>query len=306
MKVAALLILAADAAASEATCNSEGTAAEQAACCALTEKAPTQARACNHGAAPHNSSARPRWHPAQFCRAQIPLPRRLAHGSARPRSRPRRRSPARPQPKYLKFCQDYNQLACCIPGHDLENQIQFENLIEGLGPGCKNPMIYPPIRYFYCLGCDPKQPKYTDDVTMQVKVCPAFISKLWDDYRPQFLECGVMQPNPCPWEGLADAGVTGWGEDGFDPYACGDDLIIPPVDDCCNGADGGIKAPDGNWGGFLNKFKPPGMDDYTFVQAAEGEECWQPPFMRSPASRPTGLVTGVAVMLVGVALRRAL
>ena len=53
MKIAALalLILAADAAAaSEATCNSEGTAAEQAACCALTEKAPTQARAARRAA----------------------------------------------------------------------------------------------------------------------------------------------------------------------------------------------------------------------------------------------------------------
>jgi hypothetical protein len=30
------------------------------------------------------------------------------------------------KPRYLKFCQDYNDKACCIPGHDLEDQIQFE------------------------------------------------------------------------------------------------------------------------------------------------------------------------------------
>merc|ERR1712110_593079 len=68
------------------------------------------------------------------------------------------------KPRYLKFCQDYNDKACCIPGHDLEDQIQFEFLIEGLGPGCKNPMMYPNIRYFYCLGCVPDQPKYTTQI----------------------------------------------------------------------------------------------------------------------------------------------
>merc|ERR1719198_2881194 len=67
--------------------------------------------------------------------------------------------------RYLKFCQDYNAVACCIPGHDLENQVQFENLIDGLGPGCKNPMMYPELRYFYCLGCDPHQPLYTKNGT---------------------------------------------------------------------------------------------------------------------------------------------
>ena len=288
MKVAALLILvlAADAAAaSEATCNSEGTAAEQAACCALTEKAPTQARAarraCNHGAAPHNSSARPRWHPAQFCRAQIPLPRRLAHGSARPRSRPRRRSPARPQPKYLKFCQDYNQLACCIPGHDLENQIQFENLIEGLGPGCKNPMMYPSIRFFYCLGCDPLQPKYTQDG--KVRVCSSFLDRIWEKNGTIYDQCGVMKPNDCP-DDMQD----------FDPYTCGDDLQIPS-----NAfKEGPGKASPAVQ--FINFYKPPGMDDYDFIDGGD-TDCWEP-MGNSAASLAASL--GASLLLVGGALAR--
>merc|ERR1719313_3325949 len=86
--------------------------------------------------------------------------------------------------RYLKFCQDYNSKACCIPGHDLENQVQFENLIDGLGPGCKNPMMYPEVRYFYCLGCDPDQPQYTDAPTVpngsqQIRICKSFLDKLW-------------------------------------------------------------------------------------------------------------------------------
>ena len=56
----------------------------------------------------------------------------------------------RPQARYLKFCQDYNTLSCCVPGHDLEDQVQFENLISGLGPGRKNPMMYPEVGYPAC------------------------------------------------------------------------------------------------------------------------------------------------------------
>jgi len=80
--------------------------------------------------------------------------------------------------RYLKFCQDYNAEACCIPGHDLENQVQFENLIDGLGPGCKNPMMYPELRYFYCLGCDPDQPRVTNNQTNEIAICKSFITQL--------------------------------------------------------------------------------------------------------------------------------
>eukprot|EP00316_Scyphosphaera_apsteinii_P012684 CAMPEP_0119322860 /NCGR_PEP_ID=MMETSP1333-20130426/59367_1 /TAXON_ID=418940 /ORGANISM="Scyphosphaera apsteinii, Strain RCC1455" /LENGTH=219 /DNA_ID=CAMNT_0007330195 /DNA_START=65 /DNA_END=724 /DNA_ORIENTATION=+ len=188
------------------------------------------------------------------------------------------------KPRYLKFCQDYNAKACCIPGHDLENQIQFEFLIDGLGPGCKNPMMYPNIRYYYCLGCDPDQPTYTtqkDDVA-EVRICESFIEKLWDDYKPQYKECGVMRSNPCP-DMMPD----------FDPYTCGDDLIIPP-----NEFDSGID--------FMNFFAPPGMynPDFKFVVGNESD-CWQPRFMRSSATRLSGFAS-MGVMLLGAALRRLL
>lgn len=148
------------------------------------------------------------------------------------------------QARYLKFCQDYNHNACCIPGHDLENQVQFENLIDGLGPGCKNPMMYPEIRYFYCLGCDPNQPKYTDmtEGHEEIYICKSFLDKLWRD--PAYDECGVMQSNACP---------TNWENDNMDPYMCGDDLILPKV-----------KFGD-NVTAFVNQFKPPGLDDFRFI-----------------------------------------
>jgi len=226
------------------------------------------------------------------------------------------------KPRYLKFCQDYNNNACCIPGHDLENQLQFELLIDGLGPGCKNPMMYPNIRYYYCLGCDPKQAEYTEynpnydgEGSMgYVYVCEDFVKKLWTDYIPQYRECGVMQANACP-EPFGD----------FDPYTCGDDLVIPPVifgeslgpagteaastaDDC---VDGGWECPDGKMRcggiGFMNQYPPPGMYDYTFVIANESSKaCWQPPFMRSSAARVLSGGATLAVMLLGVALRHFL
>ena len=153
------------------------------------------------------------------------------------------------QARYLKFCQDYNAQSCCIPGHDLENQVQFENLIEGLGPGCKNPMMYPEVRFFYCLGCDPSQPQYTNGD--QISICKSFLDKMWVD--PSFEECGVMYSNPCP---------AAWGDDAdFDPYMCGDDLVLP-------------KQAYANALEFINTFKPPGLDDFTFVEVDDEKPTW--------------------------------
>ena len=62
---------------------------------------------------------------------------------------------------------------------------------------------------------------------------------------------------------------------------CGDDLIIPSVE--FNDPDSSVAAL-----AFLNRFKPPGLEDYTFVYAAgdddEGVNCWTAPVFRSGAS----------------------
>ena len=77
----------------------------------------------------------------------------------------------------------------------MENQLQFENLIDGLGPGCKNPMMYPAIRYYYCLGCDPQQPEYTNESAQQIRVCKSFVDRIWRDGGKEYDECGVMKSN---------------------------------------------------------------------------------------------------------------
>ena len=162
------------------------------------------------------------------------------------------------QARYLKFCQDYNPNACCIPGHDLENQIQFENLISGLGPGCKNPMMYPEVRFFYCLGCDPDQPKFT--VGNEIRVCKSFLDRLWRD--PAYEDCGVMYSNPCP---------SNWADEDFDPYQCGDTLLLPK------------QTYNNNVTQFINVFKPPGLEDFDFV-SIDGAACRRLGAHRLPAN----------------------
>jgi len=202
------------------------------------------------------------------------------------------RSPAKA--RYLKFCQDYNAEACCVPGHDLENQVQFENLIEGLGPGCKNPMMYPELRYFYCLGCDPDQPLYSNNATGEIRVCKSFVDKLWAD--PAYTDCGVMYPNPCP---------ANWVDDGMDPYTCGDDLLLPKSVASWQGTTGREDEPSGI--AFMNVFKPPGLgDDWEFVEVPDEEgNCWNAPAFKNSGARLASS-TGVGIMLVGMALRRLL
>ena len=168
--------------------------------------------------------------------------------------------------------------------------MQFENLISGLGPGCKNPMMYPEVRFFYCLGCDPDQPKYTVGSTL--RVCKSFLERLWRD--PAYEDCGVMYSNPCPgpdWD--------------FDPYMCGDTLLLP-------------KQEYKNATQFINVFKPPGLEDFDFVEIddsldASGNRvdptpCWVAKvYTSSPAPRlgASGAVTA-ATMAIGLVLQALL
>ena len=185
------------------------------------------------------------------------------------------------EPRYLKFCQDYNQKSCCIPGHDMENQLQFENLIDGLGPGCKNPMMYPAIRYYYCLGCDPKQPEYTDEDKQEIRVCQSFVDRIWRDEGKEYDDCGVMKSNDCPEQ---------WGDNDFDPYTCGDDLIIPRMFNATNTASK-----------FLNFFKPPGIEHTIVAVPDDGDlPCWTAKAFSSGAAaslpRSASLLTTIAAV----------
>ena len=181
-----------------------------------------------------------------------------------------------------------------MPGQDLEDQVQFENLIEGLGPGCKNPMMYPEVRYFYCLGCDPNQPLYTNETSKEIRVCSSFVNKLWAD--PAYEDCGVMYSNACP---------SNWQNDGFDPYACGDDLLLPKSQQSWEAVTGEAGPATGI--AFMNQFKPPGLDDYTFVEDPGNVDCWNAPAFKggSGAARHTSFAW-LGATFVGLGLRRLL
>lgn len=190
------------------------------------------------------------------------------------------------QARYLKFCQDYNAIACCIPGHDLENQAQFELAIAGLGPGCKNPMMYPELRYFYCLGCDPDQPQYTNGT--DIRVCKSFVDQLWSD--PAYEDCGIMHSNDCP---------ASWGDNNFDPYTCGDDLLLPKSGESWFQITG-LQLDNPTGIDFLNRFKPPGLYDFNFVQVDDDIDCWNAPAFINSGGRlecTSGIAISLSVLL---------
>jgi len=191
-------------------------------------------------------------------------------------------------------------------------------------------MMYPELRYFYCLGCDPWEPRYTNTTSNEIRVCKDFVDRLWSD--PAYVDCGVMYPNPCP---------TNWVEDGFDPYTCGDDLLLPKSDDSWTGTTGIASGPVADRGiQFMNVFKPPGLDDFTFVEVPnciadasytnhavrslvppptyeqrssgncgsgyylvnEDWECWNAKAFRTSGAARLGSATGMAIMLLGMAV----
>ena len=88
------------------------------------------------------------------------------------------------------------------------------------------------------------------------------------------------------------------GFEDFDPYTCGDDLIIPRKEEDFDTA---YK--------FMNKFAPPGMDDYEFVEVDDDDPagCWTAKAFSSGTSilgSRGSLVTMACITLSAVLLRR--
>ena len=160
-------------------------------------------------------------------------------------------------------------------------------------------MMYPELRYFYCLGCDPDQPRYTDLLingpsgNPRIRICQSFIDRLWSD--PAYEDCGVMYPNPCP---------SAWGDDGMDPYTCGDDLLLPKSAASWEtiGIEGRFVSAPPNGTLFLNTFKPPGLEDFDFVAdpGSWPNDCWDAKAFRTSGSARLSSVTGMAIMLMGM------
>jgi len=87
----------------------------------------------------------------------------------------------------------------------------------------------------------------------------------------------------------------------MDPYTCGDDLIIPSVE---YGSEANPVMAMLNQGSF----KPPGLDDFTFVEVEDDDArgCWDAPAYRSGASRRQLAGSAGLAVLLGAALRRYL
>ena len=83
-------------------------------------------------------------------------------------------------------------------------------------------------------------------------MCSSFLDRIWEKNGTIYDQCGVMKPNDCP-DDMQD----------FDPYTCGDDLQIPS-----NAfKEGPGKASPAVQ--FINFYKPPGMDDYDFIDGGD-------------------------------------
>ena len=85
---------------------------------------------------------------------------------------------------------------------------------------------------------------------------------------------------------------SAWGEDiGFDPYTCGDDLIIPRMFNKTNTAEK-----------FLNFFKPPGIEQDIIEVPDDGSQgaCWTAKAFSSGAAaslpRSASLLTTIAAV----------
>ena len=117
--------------------------------------------------------------------------------------------------------------------------------------------------------------------------CRLWDAQLWRD--PSFHDCGVMYSNPCP---------SNWNEEDFDPYQCGDTLVLPR------------QKYHNDVVAFINDFKPPGLEDYTFVSVDDSKDqhadCWiAKTYTNSGAPRLTSTVTFLAVA-VGLVLQQLL
>eukprot|EP00755_Sulcionema_specki_P038586 Sspe_Gene.111191::Locus_92570_Transcript_1_1_Confidence_1.000_Length_1117::g.111191::m.111191 len=171
------------------------------------------------------------------------------------------------EPIGLEFCHWYQGYSCCVPAADQEAFDLFTALMDlGLACSHSKHSIrtrYKRIREWFCLGCDPQEPQYRFKTSegsplngippdtsgtgphFKWRVCKTFVDGVWhgdgDDPRDGHMydECGVKTMNPCEggkqvvYDPKADGGKGGVVEtsfpvlNGWDPYQCGDNLIIP-------------------------------------------------------------------------------
>ena len=72
-----------------------------------------------------------------------------------------------------------------------------------------------------------------------------------------------------------------------------------PTGTTWTGTTGRTDQPSGI--GFMNVFKPPGFDDFLFVNVSDSDSaCWNARAFKTSGSGRLGSATGIAIMLLGL------
>lgn len=142
------------------------------------------------------------------------------------------------KPRSLSFCHKFNDDACCAPVMDDENTEMF-GMLTGLGLSCRlrGDIREDPIAKWYCMNCDPQQPKYIRHIQKAgeggghadkkvLLVCQEWasdgfgVNPVLEGPGDRYNECGLLKSSPC-------LDVSGEGIPDRDRYTCGDDLVYP-------------------------------------------------------------------------------
>jgi hypothetical protein len=202
------------------------------------------------------------------------------------------------KPEGLEFCHWYNSKSCCVPQLDSDTQEIYGHAVA-LGLSCsiskhQIKVTYNAVREWYCLGCDPDEPKYrfksklgdknlpggqadgdpkAADNKVTWRVCKSFLfgnagnGGLWGKDGSMYDKCGILMENKCdggkqvvwnPNQNNKDGAVmqTEFSVlQGWDPFMCGDNLIIPSKEYVSE------KEPAE---AFLRAIPPPGFGDVGF------------------------------------------
>jgi len=129
----------------------------------------------------------------------------------------------------LTQCYKYNTEACCISGHDSTIADAYNNILSST---CLRE--YPDLELYYCIGCNPEQPKYVDEEKKELRICKSFAKKLFDKDPTKYDNCGLKHSTA-----------------GF---------ILPSYEYSSSKT-------------FLNDFKPPYFADYKIVVVDDGTNC---------------------------------
>ena len=120
---------------------------------------------------------------------------------------------------------------------------------------------FPPLEYFFCLGCHDRQMKFVDVDNKKVHVCPSFAKKLWN--HMDYDRCGLALGDSRTWPFIKP-----WAE-----YSSAQEFLN------------------------VDAIKPPYFDDYEIViDSAESSNCFTSAGWRAAVSGIVSAIVAVAMV----------